>query len=102
MVLTRGAAPDGWTVVGDIAAPGAFGDAQYLFVEGGAGTATSFLAADMVDRLLIYRAPIVIGDGLPGIGDIGLGSLAEAHGRWRLVDRRVLGSDAADVYERLR
>ncbi|MES2303268.1 MAG: bifunctional diaminohydroxyphosphoribosylaminopyrimidine deaminase/5-amino-6-(5-phosphoribosylamino)uracil reductase RibD [Pseudomonadota bacterium] len=102
MVLTRGAAPDGWTVVGDIAAPGAFGDAQYLFVEGGAGTAASFLAADMVDRLLIYRAPIVIGDGLPGIGDIGLGSLAEAHGRWRLVDRRVLGSDAADVYERLR
>ncbi len=102
MVLTRGTAPDGWTGVGDITAPDAFGDAQYLFVEGGAGAAASFLSADMVDRLLIYRAPIVIGDGLPCIGDIGLSSLAEAHGRWRNVDRRTLGSDAADVYERLR
>lgn len=102
MVLTRGTAPDSWTAVNDITAPGAFGDAQYLFVEGGAGAAASFLAADMVDRLLIYRAPIVIGNGLPGVGDIGLESLAEAHGRWRNVDRRTLGSDAADVYERLR
>lgn len=102
MVLTRAPAPDGWTAVSDITAPGAFGEAQYLFVEGGAEAAGSFLAADMVDRLLIYRAPIVIGNGLPGVGDIGLGSLGEAHGRWRNVDRRTLGSDAADVYERLR
>lgn len=102
MVLTRGDVPEGWTGVADIAAPGAFGDAQYLFVEGGAQAAASFVAADMVDRLLIYRAPIIVGDGLPCIGDIGLGSLAEAHGRWRHVDRRTLGSDALDVYERLR
>ena len=102
MVLTRGLAPVGWSAVADISAAGAFGDAQYLFVEGGALTAASFLAADMVDRLLIYRAPIIVGDGLPGIADIGLGSLAEAHGRWCSVDRRTLGSDAADVYERVR
>lgn len=101
MVLTRGIAPDGWTAVADIAATGAFGDAQYLFVEGGAGAAAAFLAADMVDRLLIYRAPVVIGQGLPCIGDIGLGSLGEAHGRWRNVDRRTLGSDNLDVYERI-
>lgn len=55
----------------------------------------------MVDRLLIYRAPVVIGQGLPCIGDIGLGSLGEAHGRWRNVDRRTLGSDNLDVYERI-
>lgn len=102
MVLTRGAAPQGWTAVADIAAPGAFGEAQYLFVEGGAGAAAAFLAADMVDRLLIYRAPIVIGSGLACIGDIGLESLAQAHGRWRQVDRRTLGRDALDVYERAR
>ncbi len=102
MVLTQGAAPVGWTAVPNITAAHAFGDAQYLFVEGGAGTAATFLAADMVDRLLIYRAPIVIGDGLPGIADIGLASLAEAHGRWRNMDRRALGSDTADVYERIR
>lgn len=102
MVLTRGTAPDGWLGVADIAAPRAFGDAQYLFVEGGAGAAATFLAADMVDRLLIYRAPIIVGAGLACIADIGLGSLADAHGRWRQVDRRTLGSDALDVYERAR
>lgn len=102
MVLTRGTAPEGWTGVADITAPQVFGDAQYLFVEGGAQAAAAFLAADRVDRLLVYRAPIIIGDGLPCIGDIGLSSLADAHGRWRNVDRRTLGSDVLDVYERVR
>lgn len=101
-VQTRGAAPEGWTAVGDMARPGAFGDAQYLLVEGGAGAAATFLAADRVDRLLLYRAPIVIGEGRPCIGDIGLGSLDAAHGRWALTDRRRLGSDTLDVYERIR
>ena len=41
--------------------------AQYLYIEGGAQTAASFLAADLVDRLEIYRAPIVIGGGMPAV-----------------------------------
>jgi diaminohydroxyphosphoribosylaminopyrimidine deaminase / 5-amino-6-(5-phosphoribosylamino)uracil reductase len=102
MVLTRGVVPDGWLGVSDIQAPGAFGQAQYLFVEGGAQTAASFIAADMVDRLLIYRAPIIVGAGLPAICDIGLDRLADAHGRWCMVDRRTLGRDVCDVYERVR
>jgi diaminohydroxyphosphoribosylaminopyrimidine deaminase/5-amino-6-(5-phosphoribosylamino)uracil reductase len=101
-VLTRGRAPEGWRTVSDITDRQAFGDAQYLFVEGGAQTAAAFLAADMVDRLLLYRAPIVIGSGLPCIGDIGLASLADAHGRWRAMHRQTLGSDLLDVYERTR
>lgn len=101
-VLTRGTAPDGWRAVSDIAAPGAFGDAQHLFVEGGAGAAAAFLAADLVDRLLVYRAPLVIGAGLAAIGDIGLHALEAAHGRWTLADRRRLGSDTLDVYDRAR
>ena len=63
-----------------------------------AGAAAAFLAADLVDRLLLYRAPIIIGGGLPGVGDIGLGSLADAHGRWQLADTRQLGSDRLEVY----
>jgi diaminohydroxyphosphoribosylaminopyrimidine deaminase/5-amino-6-(5-phosphoribosylamino)uracil reductase len=101
-VLTRGSAPEGWRAVADIAAPDAFNSAQYLFVEGGAAAAAAFLRADAVDRLLIYRAPIVVGDGLPCIGDIGLAALDAAHGRWRQSDRRRLGSDTLDVYERAR
>jgi diaminohydroxyphosphoribosylaminopyrimidine deaminase/5-amino-6-(5-phosphoribosylamino)uracil reductase len=101
-VLTRGAAPEGWNAVSDMAARDAFGTAQYLYVEGGAGAAATFLAADRVDRLMLYRAPIVIGAGRPAVGDIGLDRLAEAHDRWALVEQRRLGSDTLDIYERLR
>jgi diaminohydroxyphosphoribosylaminopyrimidine deaminase/5-amino-6-(5-phosphoribosylamino)uracil reductase len=75
---------------------------DHLFVEGGAGAASAFLAADLVDRLLLYRAPILIGAGKPALGDIGLVSLADAHDRWRLVDARQLGSDRLEAYERVR
>lgn len=76
-------------------------DADWLLIEGGMSTAASFLLADLVDRLLIYRAPILIGGGR-ALGDIGLGNLADAHGRWAITDSRRLGSDRLDVYERVR
>lgn len=76
--------------------------ADHLLVEGGAGAASGFLAADLVDRLLFYRAPILIGEGRACIGDIGLGSLAEAHGRWTLADARTLGTDRLEIYDRRR
>lgn len=100
-LLTRGAAPDGWRA---LPSPQAIHGqaAQYLFVEGGAGAASAFLAADLVDRLLIYRAPILLGAGRPALADIGLTTLAEAHGRWRAADRRALGNDTLEVYERTR
>ena len=75
---------------------------DHLLVEGGAGVAAAFLAADLVDRLLLYRAPVLIGGGVPALGRIGLDSLAEAHGRWRPVDARQLGADRLEVYERAR
>lgn len=101
-VLTRGAAPEGWQAVADITAPGAFGQTQWLFVEGGAGAAATFLRADRVDRLLLYRAPILLGPGLAAVGDLGLETLAPAHGRWALVEERQLGSDTLSVYDRHR
>lgn len=99
-VLTRGAAPNGCQALSSPAAISQMTGVQYLFVEGGAETAAAFLAADLVDRLLLYRAPIVIGAGQSAIGDIGLCDLAAAHGRWALVDQRRLGSDTLDVYGR--
>lgn len=75
--------------------------ADWLLVEGGMGTAASFLREDLVDRLLLYRAPVLLGGGRT-LGDIGLGDLPDAHGRWSHVDTRRLGSDTLDVYERLR
>lgn len=101
-VLTRGEAPANWTALPSPAAVTGMTDVQYLFVEGGARTAAAFLAAGLVDRLLLYRAPIVIGSGRDAIGDIGLSDLGQAHGRWRLADTRQLGNDRLDVYERAR
>lgn len=101
-VLTRGKAPEGWL---GLSAPDALGarmpGVQYLYVEGGAAAAAAFLAAGLVDRIEWYRAPIIIGRGLPALGDIGLASLDAAHGRWRRTDMRCLGSDTLEVYSRV-
>ena len=75
---------------------------DHLLVEGGAGAAAAFLAADLVDRLLLYRAPILIGGGRAALGDIGLAGLADAHGRWQFSDARTLGSDRLETYVRQR
>src|SRR3546814_20433839 len=57
-VLTSGDAPKDWT---RLAAPADIASVEavdHVLVEGGAAAAASFLAADLGDRLLIYRAPI--------------------------------------------
>lgn len=100
VVLTSGAAPDGWRAIAAPADIATLAGVNDVLVEGGAATAAAFLAADLVDRLLLYRAPILIGTGLAALGDIGLTALAEAHGRWRLADSRLLGSDRLDAYVR--
>lgn len=98
ILLGSGDAPDGWEVIRaprDIAAL----DCNNLLVEGGAATAAAFMRAGLVDRMLLYRAPILIGTGLPCLADFGLTELADAHGRWQLTDSRSLGKDRLEVYE---
>jgi diaminohydroxyphosphoribosylaminopyrimidine deaminase/5-amino-6-(5-phosphoribosylamino)uracil reductase len=101
-LLTRGEAVEGWTRLGDPQEVHDLHDVNDLLVEGGSATATAFLAADLVDRLLIYRAPILIGEGRSSVGYIGLDRIADAHQRWRLADTRMLGIDRLEVYERER
>jgi diaminohydroxyphosphoribosylaminopyrimidine deaminase/5-amino-6-(5-phosphoribosylamino)uracil reductase len=99
-ILTRGNGAPGWERLG---APGEvfhLTGVNDLLVEGGSGAASAFLQADLVDRLLIYRAPVLIGEGKSSIGYIGLTAIAEAHRRWRLSDSRMLGIDRLEVYER--
>ena len=102
MLTGNGAAVDGWTLLPHPSSIADQAGVDHVLVEGGAGTAAAFVAADLVDRLLVYRAPILIGGGLPALGDIGLVDLAGAHRRWTLFDRRLLGSDVLEVYERAR
>lgn len=92
---------DGWTRIAEPGGIAALDGVDHLLIEGGGVTAAAFLRNDLVDRLLIYCAPILVGGGRT-LGDIGLAHLPEAHGRWRLHDARRLGSDRLDVYERVR
>ena len=100
--LTGRTVPEGWQVLPSPQAIASMADVQYLFVEGGAQAAAAFLAADLVDRLLIYRAPVIVGGGLSGVADLGLARLADAQERWRQVDQRRLGNDGLEVYQRIR
>jgi diaminohydroxyphosphoribosylaminopyrimidine deaminase/5-amino-6-(5-phosphoribosylamino)uracil reductase len=101
-LLTRGDAPEGWIALASPEAVAGLADVNDLLVEGGAETASAFLRADLVDRLLLYRAPILIGAGKAALGELGLATLADAHERWRLQDRRMLGTDTMEVYDRIR
>lgn len=100
IMLGSGAAPDGWDVIRDPADIATL-PCNTVLVEGGAATASAFLAAGLVDRLLLYRAPILIGSGLHSLANIGLTALDAAHGQWQLSDTRMLGKDRLEVYEAL-
>jgi diaminohydroxyphosphoribosylaminopyrimidine deaminase/5-amino-6-(5-phosphoribosylamino)uracil reductase len=94
LVLTSGVAPEGWTALGDPAQIAGL-DAQYLMVEGGAQVAEAFLAASLVDRLLLYRSPVEFGEGIAAFRTPGAEGVPAG---WRLADRRLLGSDTLEVY----
>ena len=101
-LLTRGEAVDGWETLSSPQDVFRLHDVNDLLVEGGSATATAFLAADLVDRILIYRAPIIVGEGKNSVGYIGLDAIADAHGRWVSAGAANLGIDRLEVYERER
>ena len=101
-LLTRGDAVEGWEILTSPQDVYRLHDVNDLLVEGGSATATAFLAADLVDRILIYRAPILVGEGKSSFGYIGLDAIADAHGRWKAGDGTRLGIDRLEVYERVR
>ncbi|MCB5426619.1 bifunctional diaminohydroxyphosphoribosylaminopyrimidine deaminase/5-amino-6-(5-phosphoribosylamino)uracil reductase RibD [Altererythrobacter sp. CC-YST694] len=99
-VLTRGAAPEGWH---HLASPQAIADpatdltdVQYLMIEGGSEVAAAFLDAGLVDRLLLYRAPVTFGSGIAAFRQPGANGVPPG---WTLADRRRLGSDWMEVYQ---
>lgn len=97
-LLTSGAAPAGWQALASPADIAALAPAQSLMVEGGAATARAFLAAGLVDRLLLYRAPLTIGGAGPALPELTEPALA-SNPRWTRTDHRQLGNDTLHVYE---
>jgi diaminohydroxyphosphoribosylaminopyrimidine deaminase/5-amino-6-(5-phosphoribosylamino)uracil reductase len=72
-----------------------------LLVEGGGHVAAAFLRAGLVDRLVWFHAPKVIGgDGVPAIAGFGLEDLAGAPG-FALKHSHRIGEDLVESYARL-
>ena len=95
LVLTHGDAPEGWRALPSPEAIHELANCQYLFVEGGAATAAAFLRAGLVDRILLYRAPTTFGEGIAAFP----GGMPDG---WAIVDRRRLGTDTLEIFERAR
>ncbi len=98
-LLTHGQAPDGWRALPLVRDIGMIAPAQYLMVEGGGETARAFLAAGLVDRMMLYRAPLDVGGNGTALPELTEAALA-GDPAWRLVDTRALGKDTLQVYER--
>jgi diaminohydroxyphosphoribosylaminopyrimidine deaminase/5-amino-6-(5-phosphoribosylamino)uracil reductase len=72
-----------------------------LLVEGGGQVAAGLLSKGLVDRLVWFRAPRVIGgDGLPGAGGFGLERL-DAAPRFERVSVAPVGEDLMETYRRV-
>jgi diaminohydroxyphosphoribosylaminopyrimidine deaminase/5-amino-6-(5-phosphoribosylamino)uracil reductase len=99
-VMGHSAPPAGIRHLADPQALAAVTDADLVLAEGGVGLAASLLKADLVDRLLLYRAPILIGGRT--LGDIGLTQLSHAHNRWQAHPILALGPDRLETYTRIR
>ncbi len=72
-----------------------------VLVEGGGRLAAGLLRARLVDRLLWFRAPRLIGgDGLPAVVAFGVDTLAEAPS-YRRVSVAEVGDDLMETYVRM-
>ena len=69
-----------------------------LLVEGGAGLAGSLLDAGLVDRLVIFQAPIVLGAGALGAFATAPAALVADAPRLEVLERRAFGTDLMTIY----
>ena len=53
-------------------------DRRHVFLEGGPTLAAAFLRAGLVDEIVAYVAPMLLGAGRPAVADLGLGTISDA------------------------
>jgi diaminohydroxyphosphoribosylaminopyrimidine deaminase/5-amino-6-(5-phosphoribosylamino)uracil reductase len=53
-------------------------DRQHVFLEGGPTLAAAFLVADLVDEVVTYVSPMLLGSGRSAVGDLGITTVSEA------------------------
>lgn len=74
-------------------------EVRHLLVEGGPTLATALLAADAVDELHAYVAPVLLGAGATAVGDLGVTTIGDA-ARFTTHDVTRLGEDVLLVARR--
>jgi diaminohydroxyphosphoribosylaminopyrimidine deaminase/5-amino-6-(5-phosphoribosylamino)uracil reductase len=70
----------------------ALGDRTDILFEGGPTLAGAFLRAGVVDRILAYVAPILLGGPITAVDDVGVAGIADAL-RWRYESVQPIGPD---------
>lgn len=65
---------------------------HHLWLEGGPTLAAAFVRAGLVDELLVYVAPLLLGEGRPLLAPLGITTISAAR-RLCPTGRRVLGDD---------
>lgn len=70
----------------------ALSDRTDLLLEGGPTLAGAFLRAGVIDRILAYVAPILLGGPITAVDDVGVLSIAHAQ-RWRFDQLEPMGPD---------
>jgi diaminohydroxyphosphoribosylaminopyrimidine deaminase/5-amino-6-(5-phosphoribosylamino)uracil reductase len=63
---------------------------QHVFLEGGPTLGAAFLRAGLVDEVIAYVAPMLLGDGICAVADLGISTITDAV-RFEAVDIAVVG-----------
>lgn len=87
-----GAGPDGRVDLDRLLAELFARDRRHVLLEGGPALAGAFLAAGLVDEVVGYLAPALLGDGPAALSGAGVGTIADAI-RLELVDVTRVGDD---------
>jgi diaminohydroxyphosphoribosylaminopyrimidine deaminase/5-amino-6-(5-phosphoribosylamino)uracil reductase len=74
-------------------------DVVEVYCEGGATLATTLLRDDLIHRLELYHAPLLLGSGGPMLGDLGVRTMSDSV-RWRVRSVERLDDDVLTVYEK--
>ena len=71
---------------------------RHVLLEGGPTLAAAFLDAGLVDEVVAYLAPVLLGSGVAAVGDLGVSTIAEAH-RLEVVDVSAIRGESGGTAE---
>ena len=74
---------------------------NHALVEAGGTFLSSLLQRDLIDELIIYQAPKLLGDGKKWVADLGISTLADAI-HWESLGMYQIGSDVKMHFRRVR